>query len=101
MSIDGGAGAGQRDMIGKALARIHTEVEPWSFVELFGDKIIDDAQGSITLFVSPNGYPDYLDLLERCQQEGMEYTWFYPYYGAEEPELPESVRTHVQYVSLR
>jgi hypothetical protein len=101
VSIDGGAGAGQQDVIGKALARINTEVEPWSFNELFGERIINDAQGTITLFVSPNGYPDYLELLERCEQEGIEYTWFYPYYAADEPEVPESLKKHVQYVRLR
>lgn len=101
VSIDGGAGAGQQDVIGKALARINTEAEPWSFDELFGDKIINDARGTITLFVSPNRYPDYLDLLERCGQEGIEYTWFYPYDASEEPEVPESLRKHVQYVRLK
>ncbi len=101
VSVDGGAGAGQQDVIGRSLARINTEVEPWSFGELFGDKIINDAQGTITLFVSPNGYPDYLELLERCEQEGIEYTWFYPYYAADEPEVPESLRKNVQYVRLK
>jgi len=101
VSVDGGAGAGQQDVIGKALARINTEMEPLSFDGLFGDKIINDAAGTITLLVSPNGYPDYLDLLERCDREGLEYTWFYPYDGADEPEVPESIRKHVQYVCLK
>jgi len=101
VSVDGGAGAGQQEVIGKALARISTEVQPLSFGELFGDRIISDAKGTITLLVSPNGYPDYLELLERCGQEGIEYTWFYPYSGSEEPEVFESVRKHVQYVRLR
>ncbi len=99
--IDSGAGAGQQDVIGKALARINTQMEPWSFCEEFGQRIINDAQGTITLFVSPNGYPDFLDLLEHCEQDGIEYTWFYPYYATNEPEVPESLRKHVQYVCLR
>jgi len=101
VSVDGGAGAGQQDVIGKALARINTAVEPFSFVGLFGDRIINDAQGTITLLVSPNGYPDYLELLERCDREGLEYTWFYPYYGTDEPEVSESLGNHVQYVCLK
>jgi len=101
VAIDGGAGAGQQEMIGKALARINTQADPCSFVESFGDKIINDARGTITLFVSPNGYPDYLELLERCEREGVEYTWFYPYWALTEPEVPESIRKHVQYVCLR
>ncbi len=101
VAIDGGAGAGQQDVIGKALARINTEVEPWSFGELFEDRIINDSQGTITLFVSPNGYSDYLDVLEHCEQEGIEYTWFYPYDSADEPKVPENLSKHVQYVCLK
>ena len=101
VSIDGGAGAGQQDVIGKALARINTEVEPFSFSEMFGEKIIDGANGTITMFVSPNAYGDYLQLLNRCEQEGIEYTWFYPIYATVEPEVPENIRKHVQFVRLR
>lgn len=101
VSVEGGAGAGQQDVIGKALARINTAVEPWSFEETFGDRIIKDAQGTLTLFVSPNEFPDFLDLLEHCRQEGIEYTWFYPYYASNEPEVPDSIRKHVQYVRLK
>ena len=101
VAIDGGAGVGQQDVIGKALARINTEVEPAGFVELYEDRIINDAQGTITLFVSPNGYPDYLGLLERCEQEGIEYTWFYPFDATEEPEVSESVKRYVEYVRLK
>lgn len=99
--IEGGAGVGQQDVIAKALARINTAVEPLPFVELFGDRILKDARETITLFVSPNGYSDYLELLEDCKKEGIEYTWVYPYDGAEEPEVPEGIRKHVQFVCLR
>ena len=101
ISVDGGAGVGQQDVIGKALARINTEEKTWSFGELFEDKIMSDAAGTITLFVSPNGYPDYLDVLERCKQEGMEFTWFYPCYAGEEPEVPDTLKEHIEYVRLR
>jgi len=43
----------------------------------------------------------YLELLERCDREGLEYTWFYPYYGTDEPEVSESLGNHVQYVCLK
>lgn len=99
--IAGGAGAGQQDVIGKALARINTDVEPWHFTELFEESVTEDANGTITMFVSPNGYSDFLGLLEMCEAEGVEYTWFYPYYTAAEPEVPEKLKKHVQYVRLR
>ena len=99
--IAGGAGAGQQDVIGKALARINTDVEPWHFTELFEERVTEDANGTITMFVSPYGYSDFLGLLEMCEAEGVEYTWFYPYYTAAEPEVPEKLKKHVQYVRLR
>lgn len=101
VEIAGGAGAGQQDMIGKALARIDTSKEPWSFCQLFEERIVEEAQGTITMFVSPNCYGDYLKLLEHCEREGLEYTWFYPYGTVTEPEVPESVRRSVQLVRLR
>ena len=52
ISIAGGAGAGQQDVIGKALARIDTAQEPWDFPTIFGEKIIEEAKGTITFFVS-------------------------------------------------
>ena len=99
--IDGGAGAGQQDVIGKALARLNTGVQPWNFTNIFEEKILHDAQGTITLFVSPNGYSDFLELLERCEKDTVEYIWFYPYNTAAEPEVPDSIRKHVQFVRLK
>ncbi len=101
VNIAGGAGAGQQDVIGKALARINTDVEPWSFNEIFEEKIINDANGTITIFVSPNGYRDFLKLLEHCENEGMEYTWFYPYHSSTEPELPDFLQKHVHFLRLK
>ena len=88
-------------MIGKALARLNTGVEPWNFTDGFAEKIIHDAQRTITLFVSPNGYSDFLELLERCEKEKVEYIWFYPYNTVAEPEVPDSIKKHVQFVRLK
>ena len=101
MSIAGGAGVGQQDVIGKALARIDTAKEPWSFTELFEETIIHDADGTITLFVSPNGYPDFLELLARCENEGIDYTWFYPYSTSTPPEVPAMIQEHVQLLYIK
>ena len=101
ISIAGGAGAGQQDVIGKALARIDTAQEPWDFPTIFGEKIIEEAKGTITFFVSPNGYGNFLELLEKCKQEGVEYTWFYPYVVPAEPEVPAEMKEHVHLVALK
>lgn len=101
MNILGSAGKGQQDAIGKALARIDTKKDPFSFCELFKEKILDDTEGTVTLFVSHNSYEDYMKLLERCEEEGIEYTWFYPCSIFSEPELPERVQKHVQFMHLK
>ena len=77
--IDGGAGAGQQDAIGRVLARMDTANNPWNFVELFEETVLNDAGSTITLFVSPNGYDDFLKLLSRCKEKGLAYTWFCPH----------------------
>ena len=101
VAINGGAGIGQQDVIGKALARIDTEVKPMPFGEVFEEQILNDVSSTFTIFVSPNGYQDYLDVLEKCSEENVEYTWFYPCYAGEEPEVPDFIKTHVEYVRLR
>ena len=99
--VEGGAGAGQRDMIGKSLARIDTILSPYSFCELYKEKILCEAGSTITLFVSPNGYADYVALLQKCQQEGIAYTWFYPYDDSKEPEALDGIWEHVKCLRCR
>ena len=101
VNIDGGAGIGQQDAIGKALARIDTEKEAWNFKELFEKKILDERDGLFTLFVSPNGYKDFTELLKLCQRKNIEYAWFYPHAYAERPEVPKELQGHVQFVYLK
>lgn len=101
VSIEGGAGAGQQDVIGKALARIDTTQKPGPFVQMFEDKVLQEGDSTITLFVSPNGYMDYLELLKKCENSGIEYTWFYPYGTFAEPEVPEVLKKHVQLLRLK
>lgn len=97
MQIAGGAGVGQLDAVSKALARIDTDKTPWSFVELYEEMLTQEKGDSITMFVSPNGYDDFLSLLEKCDSAGMEYVWFYPH-GRVKPEVPEWVEKNVQFL---
>lgn len=101
VKLDGGAGAGQQDAVGRALARIDVAKEPWNFVELFEETVLNDAGSSITLFVSPNGYDDFLGLLSRYAEKGMTYTWFYPYDTVEKPSLPDAFLKNVQFIKFR
>ena len=101
VKVDGGAGRGQQDVIGKALARIDTEQVPGAFVELYEEAITADAGQTITMFVSPNGYDDYVEMLRRLKEARVSFTWFYPYYALEEPIVPDALKEHVKFLKLR
>ena len=47
-----------------------------------------------------NSFDDYLNLLKRCDEQGMGYTWYYPYGFGEEPEVPSEIKKHVQYLHI-
>ncbi len=99
--IEGGAGVGQQDVIGRALARLDLEKKPVLFTELLEETVLDEAGGNITIFVSANGYEDYLGLLSKCEERGMSYTWFYPYDSIDEPVVAESMKKHVHFLKIR
>lgn len=101
IAISGGAGSGQQDAIGKGLSRIDTKKDPWPFTKLFEDRIFQERQNVITLFVSPNGYEDFLALLQRCETEDLAYTWFYPYCEKEEPVVPKEIQNKVHFLQIR
>ena len=101
VKIEGGAGAGQQDVIGRALARIDADKQPWNFVDLFEEMILNNAGSTITLFVSPNGYDDFVRLLARYEEKGLTYTWFYPYDTVEKPMVPDTIQKHVQFLKIK
>lgn len=100
INLSGGAGLGQRESICKALARIDTKKAPLPFAELFYEEIIEHSDGIVTLFVSPNGFKDFLQLLLDCESKGIEYSWFYPHGTSEAPEVPDRIRKHVHFLHL-
>ena len=101
VAIDGGAGVGQLDMIGKALARIDTKKEARPFCKLFEEMLMEDADGMFTFFVSPNGYHDFEQLLLKCSEKGMEFAWFYPVLPSDEPEAAENLEKHLHIMKLQ
>lgn len=100
LALEASAGAGQMDAIYKSLARTDTEnVLP--FVELLQDKLLNEAQGTITCLVAPHHYEDFVELLERYQDAGREYVWFYPVWESADPELPGSLAEHIRILHIR
>ena len=100
MEIVGGAGAGQVDAVGRALARIDTSKEPYGFKTLFWEKIFEEGDTLMTFFVSPNETEGFMDVIERCEKEGISYTWFYPHTAGKVPEVPAAVKKHVQFLHI-
>ena len=101
VEIPPSAGQGQMERIYKALARIELEKERLPFVKSFQEKILQEREGTMTVFVSPNAYEDFRSLLEQFGAEGGEYVWFYPIWEKEEPTLPDTVRSHVRFLHIR
>lgn len=95
VEIHGGAGAGQLDAFGKALARIDTEKTKGDFRELLEEKILEEADSFFTFFVSPNGDEDFTLLLKQCMLQGMDFCWYYPVAYTEESEVPEELQGYV------
>lgn len=79
MEISPSAGQGQMERIYKALARIDLEKDRLPFVKMLSGKILQEREGTMTVFVSPNAYEDFCSLLEQFGAEGGEYVWFYPF----------------------
>ncbi len=100
LEMVGGAGKGQLDAIGRALARIDTEKGTKSFCGLFEDIILDDAEGFFTFFISPSEYDDFISLMQACRMKQMDYMWYYPTQSFGEPKVPDEIRGHMQLLKV-
>ncbi|MCM1191875.1 MAG: DUF58 domain-containing protein [Butyrivibrio sp.] len=94
------AGDGQFDAICRGLARLDTEQPVADFAGCFEERLFSEAAGTVTCFVAPNQYADFLELLERFADAGNEFCWFYPVSGKETPELPEKLRKQVRLIHI-
>ncbi|MCM1254188.1 MAG: DUF58 domain-containing protein [Clostridium sp.] len=106
LQIEAGAGAGQLQQIYRALARTDTSQKPAGFMQTFEHKLLEEDGESITVFVSPNAYPDFVELINRYQKQDGEYIWFYPTVETaqrgipELSELPGEIKRHIQILHI-
>lgn len=99
LCMEAGAGQGHMTAIYRALACMDTgKVQP--FTAHFKDKLLQEAGGTFTCFVSPNQYTDFIRLVEEYQQTGQDYIWFYPVEGSKDPKLPQSLAAHIRLIHL-
>ncbi len=100
LALEASAGTGQMGAVYRALARTDTE-NLLSFTELLEDKLLYQAEGTVTCVVAPNHYDDFVELMERYQETGREYVWFYPVWESTDPELPQTVAEHIRVLHIR
>lgn len=100
LSIEARAGDGQYDRICRGLARLDMEQPTVNFSEYFEEKLFSEAKGTITFFVSPNQYDDFVDLLERYADGGNDFYWFYPVLRSSKPVIPEKLQKHVNVIPV-
>ncbi len=98
--IEARAGDGQYDAICRGLARLDLEQPTVNFVEYFEERLFSEAKGTITFFVSPNQYDDFVDFLERYADAGNDFYWFYPILRGGQPKLPEKLQKHVNIIPV-
>ncbi len=100
LAIEAKAGDGQFDTICRGLARLDLKQPTADFTGCFEERLFLEAKGTITCFVSPNQYDDFLALLEKYADAGNEFYWFYPIQEKQEPELPEKLQKQVRFIHL-
>lgn len=104
------AGSGQFETICRALARVDTSRPALDFCSLFEELLTMQSQSTITCFISPNHYENFLSLVEKYHDMGKEYIWFYPVpeYRLEEFKegkskeayFPERIRKHISFLPI-
>ncbi len=100
MKIPGSAGMTQMKRINKALARLDIKKETQPFATTFSEKILTEGKGTMSIFVSANGYEDFVELLDEFKRQGGDFVWFYPVDEKEEPDLPKSLQDEVRIIHI-
>lgn len=100
MSLEASAGKGQMEAIYCTLARTDTGRSVVPFNTTFGNRVLKEAKGTLTCFVSPNLYPDFQELLEQYNATGNDYILFFPTIESKAPEMPDFLRKKTQILHL-
>lgn len=101
VQIEASAGENQMQKIYRSLARIDTSKEAADFINCFKQKLLKEADGTITILVAPNAYDNFVNLILQCQKQGQECIWFYPTEIQKEPDIPEELKGCVKVLHLK
>lgn len=100
LRIPSASGTCQLDNILKALARIDTSQKNKDFTAEFQEELFNNNKDVLTIFISPNNYNDFEEVLLKYSQSHQAFWWFYPLSEKEEPDIPKSLASKVQFIHL-
>lgn len=100
LRIPSASGTCQLDNILKALARIDTSQKNKDFTAEFQEELLNNNKDVLTIFISPNNYNDFEEVLLKYSQSHQAFWWFYPLSDKEEPDIPKSLASKVQFIHL-
>jgi uncharacterized protein (DUF58 family) len=101
MSVAAKAGDGQFDTILRGLARLDLGKPVADFTASFEEILFSESKGTLTCFVAPNQYDDFLALLKKYQAAGNDFVWFYPVSGGRTPEPVPELEKQIRLIHLQ
>lgn len=101
MTVEASGGKSQMEAIFCALARVDTASPVVDFNACFGQRVLKEAKGTMTCFVTPNMYPPFQELLEQYHNAGNDYMLFFPTLGSRDPEIADFLRKKTHFLHLR
>lgn len=100
MTVNASAGSNQMERIYKSLARQDLSQSAFDFGEVFMEKLLKEARGTMTFFVAPNQYDDFKSVVSTYQSMGEDFIWFYPTLEKTPPELTKELSSKVKYIYI-
>lgn len=101
MEHSAGAGNAQLKAIYRSLSRIDTQKPTVNFREIFGERLLREAEGTFTCVVSPNQYTDFVSLLEQYQASGRDFIWYMPVRESRNPDMPASLKKRMKLLPIQ
>lgn len=100
MIIESNIGKVHLGNIYKSLARLDVDSKCNKFADLFTDKVLSDDKDLMTIFISPNHYNDFLEILDKYQGKKGRYLWYYPVELKSDPEIPGKYSENVRFIHI-
>ena len=95
------ANAGSRQYLSILTSLTRCDIKKiFPFSETFGRELFQNKE-SFTCLISPNQYPDFVDILKAFDQKKGRFVWFYPVWETTEPKVCDELQSHVRVLHIR